>query len=243
MIGRLPGPPSPPFRKGVHRISGRLICDVCSSPHRCAPAATRSTARPARRTPSCRTASCPRPRRGAGSPPASPRRWCPRWWRRSGRTAGPVWCPSFSGLSLWAAKPRPSLMWVTKPIVLRRPPDPSGHRLPGRPSRRPAGGAGREMHVGVAAVGGVPFQGVEAPGEWAPCSRRCGCLPTPLLRSASWEYVWLFRSMPVLVQLLFHLRHRRAVPDDPRRPDVDLLGPVTIAVIGLTRPVWKGWVS
>ncbi|MFE6404840.1 amino acid ABC transporter permease [Streptomyces alboflavus] len=56
----------------------------------------------------------------------------------------------------------------------------------------------------------------------------------PVLRSVSWGYVWLFRSMPILVQLLFWFNIGALYPTLFGVKTVDLLGPVTIAVIGLT---------
>ncbi|MGY5129034.1 amino acid ABC transporter permease [Streptomyces nigrescens] len=56
----------------------------------------------------------------------------------------------------------------------------------------------------------------------------------PVLRSVSWAYVWLFRSMPVLVQLLFWFNIGALYPTILGIKTVDLLGPVTIALIGLT---------
>ncbi|KUF13468.1 MULTISPECIES: amino acid ABC transporter permease [Streptomyces] len=56
----------------------------------------------------------------------------------------------------------------------------------------------------------------------------------PVLRSVSWGYVWFFRSMPILVQLLFWFNIGALYPTLFGVRTVDLLGPVTIAVIGLT---------
>ncbi|AWN26476.1 amino acid ABC transporter permease [Streptomyces sp. NEAU-S7GS2] len=56
----------------------------------------------------------------------------------------------------------------------------------------------------------------------------------PVLRSVSWGYVWLFRSMPILVQLLFWFNIGALYPTVLGIKTVDLLGPVTIALIGLT---------
>lgn len=56
----------------------------------------------------------------------------------------------------------------------------------------------------------------------------------PVLRSVSWGYVWFFRSMPILVQLLFWFNIGALYPTLFGVKTVDLLGPVTIAVIGLT---------
>ncbi|QKW05705.1 amino acid ABC transporter permease [Streptomyces sp. NA04227] len=56
----------------------------------------------------------------------------------------------------------------------------------------------------------------------------------PVLRAVSWGYVWLFRSVPILVQLLFWFNIGALYPQILGVRTVDLLGPVTIAVIGLT---------
>jgi polar amino acid transport system permease protein len=56
----------------------------------------------------------------------------------------------------------------------------------------------------------------------------------PVLRGVSWGYVWLFRSMPILVQLLFWFNIGALYPTILGVKTVNLLGPVTIAVIGLT---------
>ncbi|WP_263171506.1 amino acid ABC transporter permease [Streptomyces sp. SCSIO ZS0520] len=56
----------------------------------------------------------------------------------------------------------------------------------------------------------------------------------PVLRAVSWGYVWLFRSMPILVQLLFWFNIGALYPQLFGVKTVDLLGPVTIAIIGLT---------
>ncbi|MCL7494147.1 amino acid ABC transporter permease [Streptomyces sp. MCA2] len=56
----------------------------------------------------------------------------------------------------------------------------------------------------------------------------------PVLRGVSWGYVWLFRSMPVLVQLLFWFNIGALYPTILGIKTVHLLGPVTIALIGLT---------
>ncbi|MET9294624.1 amino acid ABC transporter permease [Streptomyces sp. NPDC003077] len=65
-----------------------------------------------------------------------------------------------------------------------------------------------------------------------------------VLRSVSWGYVWLFRSTPLLVQLLFwfnigalYPRLGLGIPFGPEFVTVktaNLLGPVAVAVIGLT---------
>ncbi|MFJ8822245.1 amino acid ABC transporter permease [Streptomyces sp. NPDC102467] len=56
----------------------------------------------------------------------------------------------------------------------------------------------------------------------------------PVLRAASWGYVWLFRSMPILVQLLFWFNIGALYPTVLGVKTVDLFGPVTVAIIGLT---------
>ncbi|MGW5327979.1 amino acid ABC transporter permease [Streptomyces sp. NPDC004014] len=66
----------------------------------------------------------------------------------------------------------------------------------------------------------------------------------PVLRTLSWGYVWIFRSTPLLVQLLFWFNIGAlyptlglGVPFGPRFVTVrtvDLLGPTLTAVVGLT---------
>ncbi|MEU5001404.1 amino acid ABC transporter permease [Streptomyces sp. NPDC021622] len=56
----------------------------------------------------------------------------------------------------------------------------------------------------------------------------------PVLRGVSWGYVWLFRSMPILVQLLFWFNIGALYPYLFGVKTVNLLGPISIAVIGLT---------
>ncbi|MEU9503397.1 amino acid ABC transporter permease [Streptomyces sp. NPDC048196] len=56
----------------------------------------------------------------------------------------------------------------------------------------------------------------------------------PVLRGVSWGYVWLFRSMPILVQLLFWFNIGALYPTILGVRTVNLLGPVSIAVVGLT---------
>lgn len=56
----------------------------------------------------------------------------------------------------------------------------------------------------------------------------------PVLRTVSWGYVWLFRSMPILVQLLFWFNIGALYPHILGIRTVDLFGPVTVAIIGLT---------
>ncbi|MEV0642180.1 amino acid ABC transporter permease [Streptomyces sp. NPDC050619] len=56
----------------------------------------------------------------------------------------------------------------------------------------------------------------------------------PVLRSVSWGYVWLFRSIPILVQLLLWFNIGALYPRILGVKTVDLFGPVTVAIIGLT---------
>ncbi|MFI0240713.1 amino acid ABC transporter permease [Streptomyces sp. NPDC016845] len=56
----------------------------------------------------------------------------------------------------------------------------------------------------------------------------------PVLRAVSRGYVWLFRSMPILVQLLFWFNIGALYPTLLGVKTVDLFAPVTVAVIGLT---------
>jgi polar amino acid transport system permease protein len=56
----------------------------------------------------------------------------------------------------------------------------------------------------------------------------------PVLRSVSWGYVWLFRSIPILVQLLLWFNIGALYPWILGVKTVDLLGPITVAIIGLT---------
>ncbi|MFJ8084373.1 amino acid ABC transporter permease [Streptomyces sp. NPDC096205] len=56
----------------------------------------------------------------------------------------------------------------------------------------------------------------------------------PVLRAVSWGYVWLFRSIPILVQLLLWFNIGALYPQVLGVRTVDLLGPVTVAVVGLT---------
>ncbi|MFJ2259008.1 amino acid ABC transporter permease [Streptomyces sp. NPDC087844] len=62
----------------------------------------------------------------------------------------------------------------------------------------------------------------------------CRLSANPVLRAVSWGYVWLFRSMPILVQLLFWFNIGALYPTLFGVKTVNLLGPVTVAVIGLT---------
>ncbi|WP_353941660.1 amino acid ABC transporter permease [Streptomyces sp. HUAS MG91] len=56
----------------------------------------------------------------------------------------------------------------------------------------------------------------------------------PVLRAVSWGYVWLFRSVPILVQLLFWFNIGALYPRVLGVKTVDLFGPVTVAIVGLT---------
>ncbi|POX37356.1 amino acid ABC transporter permease [Streptomyces sp. Ru73] len=56
----------------------------------------------------------------------------------------------------------------------------------------------------------------------------------PVLRAVGWGYVWLFRSMPVLVQLLFWFNIGALYPYVLGVKTVNLLGPLAVALIGLT---------
>ncbi|MFE2559474.1 amino acid ABC transporter permease [Streptomyces sp. NPDC059352] len=56
----------------------------------------------------------------------------------------------------------------------------------------------------------------------------------PVLRAVSWGYVWFFRSTPILVQLLFWFNIGALYPTVLGVHTVNLLGPVSVAVIGLT---------
>ncbi|MFK0294559.1 amino acid ABC transporter permease [Streptomyces sp. NPDC090442] len=56
----------------------------------------------------------------------------------------------------------------------------------------------------------------------------------PVLRGVGWGYVWLFRSTPILVQLLFWFNVGALYPVVLGVRTVDLLSPVAVAVIGLT---------
>ncbi|MFF1646080.1 amino acid ABC transporter permease [Streptomyces sp. NPDC058240] len=55
-----------------------------------------------------------------------------------------------------------------------------------------------------------------------------------VLQTVSWGYIWLFRSTPILVQLLFWFNIGALYPEILGVRTVNLLGPVTVAVIGLT---------
>ncbi|MER7950040.1 amino acid ABC transporter permease [Streptomyces sp. NPDC096079] len=56
----------------------------------------------------------------------------------------------------------------------------------------------------------------------------------PVLRAVSWAYVWFFRSTPILVQLLFWFNIGVLYPQILGVNTVNLLGPVAVAVVGLT---------
>ncbi|MFI6643406.1 amino acid ABC transporter permease [Streptomyces sp. NPDC050504] len=56
----------------------------------------------------------------------------------------------------------------------------------------------------------------------------------PVLRAVSWGYVWLFRSTPILVQLLFWFNIGALYPQVLGVKTVNLLSPIAVAVIGLT---------
>ncbi|WP_327357172.1 amino acid ABC transporter permease [Streptomyces sp. NBC_01304] len=56
----------------------------------------------------------------------------------------------------------------------------------------------------------------------------------PVLRGVSWGYVWFFRSTPILVQLLFWFNIGALYPQILGVRTVNLLGPISVAVIGLT---------
>ena len=56
----------------------------------------------------------------------------------------------------------------------------------------------------------------------------------PVLRAVSWGYVWLFRSIPILVQLLLWFNIGALYPQILGVDTVNLLSPIAVAVIGLT---------
>ncbi|MEU5660803.1 amino acid ABC transporter permease [Streptomyces sp. NPDC047737] len=56
----------------------------------------------------------------------------------------------------------------------------------------------------------------------------------PVLMAVGWGYIWLFRSTPILVQLLFWFNIGALYPQILGVRTVDLLSPVVVAVIGLT---------
>ncbi len=67
--------------------------------------------------------------------------------------------------------------------------------------------------------------------------------PNPLLRGVSWSYIWIFRSVPLILQLLFWynlaLLYRSlsfGIPFGPALSEfetMDLVSPITAAVLGL----------
>ncbi|WEO98313.1 amino acid ABC transporter permease [Streptomyces sp. FXJ1.172] len=56
----------------------------------------------------------------------------------------------------------------------------------------------------------------------------------PVLRAVSWGYVWLFRSIPILVQLLLWFNIGALYPQVFGVKTVNLLTPVAVAIVGLT---------
>ncbi|WP_030703503.1 MULTISPECIES: amino acid ABC transporter permease [unclassified Streptomyces] len=56
----------------------------------------------------------------------------------------------------------------------------------------------------------------------------------PVLQAVSWGYVWLFRSTPILVQLLFWFNIGALYPQILGVSTTRLLSPVAVAVVGLT---------
>ncbi|MET8564216.1 amino acid ABC transporter permease [Streptomyces flaveolus] len=56
----------------------------------------------------------------------------------------------------------------------------------------------------------------------------------PVLRAVGWGYVWLFRSIPILVQLLLWFNIGALYPRVFGVRTVDLLTPVAAAILGLT---------
>ncbi|MFC8229505.1 amino acid ABC transporter permease [Streptomyces sp. NPDC057287] len=62
----------------------------------------------------------------------------------------------------------------------------------------------------------------------------CRLSANRVLQAVSWGYIWLFRSTPILVQLLFWFNIGALYPQILGVDTVNLLGPVTVAVIGLT---------
>lgn len=56
----------------------------------------------------------------------------------------------------------------------------------------------------------------------------------PVLQAVSWGYIWFFRSTPILVQLLFWFNIGALYPTILGIDTVNLLGPVAVAIIGLT---------
>ncbi|MFI9121985.1 amino acid ABC transporter permease [Streptomyces bikiniensis] len=62
----------------------------------------------------------------------------------------------------------------------------------------------------------------------------CRLSANPVLRAVSWGYVWFFRSTPILVQLLFWFNIGMLYPQILGVNTVNLLGPIAVAVVGLT---------
>ncbi|MFJ8138375.1 amino acid ABC transporter permease [Streptomyces sp. NPDC096013] len=56
----------------------------------------------------------------------------------------------------------------------------------------------------------------------------------PVLRAVSWGYVWLFRSIPILVQLLLWFNIGALYPELLGVKTVNLFTPIAVAIIGLT---------
>ncbi|MFF8728381.1 amino acid ABC transporter permease [Streptomyces sp. NPDC015171] len=56
----------------------------------------------------------------------------------------------------------------------------------------------------------------------------------PVLRAVGWGYVWLFRSIPILVQLLLWFNIGALYPQVFGVKTVNLLSPVAVAIVGLT---------
>ncbi|MEW1645940.1 MULTISPECIES: amino acid ABC transporter permease [unclassified Streptomyces] len=56
----------------------------------------------------------------------------------------------------------------------------------------------------------------------------------PVLRGVSWGYVWLFRSIPILVQLLLWFNIGALYPEVLGVRTVNLFTPIAVAIIGLT---------
>lgn len=56
----------------------------------------------------------------------------------------------------------------------------------------------------------------------------------PVLRGVSWGYVWLFRSIPILVQLLLWFNIGALYPQLLGVKTVNLFTPIAVAIIGLT---------
>ncbi|MGW5461059.1 amino acid ABC transporter permease [Streptomyces sp. NPDC003996] len=56
----------------------------------------------------------------------------------------------------------------------------------------------------------------------------------PVLRAVGWGYVWLFRSIPILVQLLLWFNIGALYPQVFGVKTVNLLTPVAVAIVGLT---------